>query len=261
MRVGEAGGGVARMARACAGIAMTLAALPFARAAEPLLPPPGEARPSLPPAPEPAGVPWEQHVEVGGGVAFTQMLATIDGDGRPTSVRFKPAVGFHIELSWQVLRYLGVTGYVVEHDHPLFLPFGALDVPGQINPASAHAYSFGVRASPTIPLGPRVLLWLTAGGGWGRVEYGTMTVAGANILLPARAESLFEIPLGLGGSVEIIPRWLSLRLEVTGAFLPSQIGDALQHGQFIRGGAMADFFPMPRLDATFVETLGLMLHL
>jgi hypothetical protein len=257
-----------REAVACGAIAVSLAApVPCARADDAPLPPLSQARPSLPPEPAPPPVPWQQHVEVGGGVAFTQMVAGVDGNGNRTPVRFEPGVGFHIEVSWPVLRYLGFTGYLVEHDNALFLPPGALGVqalgaPGQFNPAFAHSYSFGVRVAPTIPLGSRVNLWLTAGAGWGLIQYGMTVENAARNMLPARSEDLFEIPFGLGGSVEIIPRWLSLRLEVTAAYLPSQTGSALQDNQYIgTDGLYHDFAPMPRLDVSCVETLGLMLHL
>ena len=45
-------------------------------------------------------------------------------------------------------------------------------------------------------------------------------------------------------------------------FAPSQTGTALQHGQYIDGsGQMQDVRPMPRLDTSFVQTLGISLHL
>ncbi len=213
---------------------------------------------------------WQHHIEVGGGVAVTEMPASVDGDGKPTPVRFKPGVGFHIDLSWQVWRYLRFTGYLVERNNDLQLSPGVLGVPGTISPASAHVYTFGVRFSPTLPLGPRARLWLTAGAGWGYFGYDRMTVdetsactaAATCVTLPARSATVFEIPLGLGGAFEIIPRWLSVHLEVTGAFVPSQIGDALQHDQYIDAhGLPRDLGPMPRVDASFVETLGLSVHL
>jgi hypothetical protein len=262
MRFGEAIGG------ACAGIAISVAASAPAGADDAPLPPPSEARPPPAPEPAPAPVPWQQHIQVGGGVAFSQMLTSANAD----HVRFTPAVGFDVKLSFWLLRYLGVTGYVVEHDDPLVLPPGALGL-SALNPTSAHTYSFGVHAAPTTTFGSRVRMWLIAGVGWGHIQYGTMTFAGTsstcsttaincNVILPARSESFFEIPVGLGGSVEIIPRWLSLRLEVTKSFLPSQTGDALQMGQYINAqGLMANFNPMPSLDATYVETLSLLLHL
>jgi hypothetical protein len=185
-------------------------------------------------------------------------------------VRINPAPGFHLDLSWQVLKYLRFTGYLSEHDHSLQLPPGSLGITcptaaSCIAAPNAHFYSFGVRLSPTLPIGKRVRLWLTGGVGWGRVEYDRFTVAaigGGTYTIPDRPESFFEIPLGLGGSVELIPRWLSLRIELTGAFLPSQIGDALGSTQATNTqGLMMNIGPMPRLDAYFLQTVGLSLHL
>jgi hypothetical protein len=227
------------------------------------LPPLSEARPALPPEPERAPVLWQHHIEVGGGVAVAEMLASVDGDNKSTSMRFKPGVGFHIDLSWQVWRYLRFTGYLVERGNALQLDPGVLGVPGTITPTSVHVYTFGVRFSPTLPLGPRARLWLTAGAGWGFFGYGRMAVEGEpSVQLPSRSATVFEIPLGLGAAFEIIPRWLSVHAEVMGSFMPSQIGEALEHSQYNGADHMShDFLPMPRVDASFVETLGLSVHL
>jgi hypothetical protein len=169
-----------------------------------------------------------------------------------------------------VFRYLRFTGYLVERDNALDLTPGALGVPGTISPSSVHVYTFGVRVSPTLPLGPRARLWLTAGAGWGYMGYGRMTVdetstcdtAMTCVTLPARSATVFEIPVGMGGAIEIIPRWLSAHAEVTGAFMPSQVGDALEHLQYIGADQLShDLLPMPRVDASFVGTLGLSVHL
>lgn len=209
-------------------------------------------------------MPWQPHVEIGTGLAISEMLASKDGLKQVTPVRFSPYVGFHVDLSWQVFRYLRFTGYMVEHDDPIRFPPGSLGLAGTITGPSVHAYSFGVRFSPTLPLGSRVRLWITAGAGWGRLEYGRLTVteAGVPFTIPKRASSIVEIPLGLGLSVELIPRWLSARMELTGAFVPSQTGDALDYTQAIDGaGKMRNVGPMPLLDASFVQTFGLSLHL
>jgi hypothetical protein len=236
---------------------------PTPRAPAEPLPPISEARPPpLPEAPEPEPVPWEHHIEVGVGPAVAELPVHLDGDGKTTGVRFRPGPGFNVDLSWQVFRYLRFTMYVFEHDHTLVLPAGSLGITGSITAPSVHAYTFGARISPTLPIGSRVKLWLTAGAGWGFVNYGRFTVAPGPATIYERGEELFEIPLGLGGSVEIIPRWLSIRFEAIGSFVPSQIGDALQHGQFIGADRlMHDVGPMPTLDAIFVETVGLAIHL
>jgi hypothetical protein len=271
------------------------------------LPPVSEARPGLPPAPPPEPVPWHNHLEVGGGLAVSELLAHTDGAGLPTPIRFRPAPGFHLDLSWQVFRFLRFTGYIQEHDHGLDFPHpGSLRLPGtitgqgaliakpvnnvdvgnvdeQVGPKpTAHMYTFGFRFSPTLPIGSRGRLWLTMGVGWGRIEYprytywdGAPSVCKLVVMVPNsldnakpcvtirdRAENLFEVPFGVGGSFTIIPRWLSIHAEVTGSFIPSQSGDALDTGQFIdASGAIHSLQPMPKLDAAFTETIGLSLHL
>jgi hypothetical protein len=197
--------------------------------------------------------------------------ASVDGNGKSTSIRFLPAVAFNGDLSWQVCRFFRFTGYVLEHDHAIHWGPDPLGNGSGLSAANAHMYSFGARFSPTLPIGRRVRLWITFGAGWGRVEYPRLTVtAPAGLAGPVnpivtvreRGESLFEVPVGLGGAVTLIPRWLSLRFEVTGAFVPSQIGEALQQGQYIDATGKAQVFPaMPKLDASFVESLSLALHL
>jgi hypothetical protein len=269
MRLGGAG--------FCAAIAILGAALPApAHAAEPAKapaggkappPPPAEDRPARPPLPElPASpaLPWERHLEVGGGASIVATPATRDGDGGTTGVRLRPGPGFHVRVSWEALPYLWFTGYVVESRHPLDLPAGSLGVPGALTGGAAWMYTVGARLSPTLPLGSRARLWLTAGAGWGRLNYPRLCPrepCTGNRLVPERAASMLEIPIGLGVAFEIIPRWLRLHLELTGSLVPSQSGPALEHSQTIDGGRKLDVRPMPALDGIVTQTIGLSLVL
>ena len=263
------------MARVLVAVSLVVARL--AAAGEPVPPQPPICRPSTRPARRcrphrsPRRCPWQHHLEVGAGLSFVEMPASVDGDGKATPIRFKPGVGFHVDLSWQVCRFFRFTGYVLEHDHPDRVgeqPAGPGGDPRRIERARVL-----VRGALLADVADR-----QAGapldhrrGGWGRVEYGRYTViplVQATQPLPGgfslreRAESLFEVPVGLGGAIQIIPRWLRLHLEVTGAFVHSQIGDALNHGQYIDSrGLMQDLPPMPKLDASFVESIGFSLHL
>jgi hypothetical protein len=242
-----------------------------ARAAEPPPPAPAAAvvvddvdtkppRPPLPDVPGPPPLRWDQHLEVGGGLAIVAEPVTTDGDGKPTAIRLRPNAGFHFRLSWEVFRYLWFTGYVVESDHTLDLPPGSLGLPGTLTASSAHTYTFGARISPTLPIGSRVRLWLTAGAGWGVVQYPILQ--GAGFTVHARTADVVEVPLGIGAAFEVIPRWLRIHLELTGAVVPSQTGDALDDsGQTIINGKMRSVGPMPRLDAIITQTLGLSLVL
>jgi hypothetical protein len=280
MRLGE----VRACGCACAAIATFLvgaAGAAPAGAAEPL-PPLSEARPPLPPEAAAPAVPWQEHIEVGGGVAFIEMPATVAsgnlGAAVPTPVRFRPSIGVHADLSWQIFRYLRFTGYLIEHQPSLVLPPGSLNVPQPLSGSSVDAYTFGVRASPTLPIGSRVRLWITGGWGFRYLGYSRFTLptepTGPNVLnptptIPSRTAMFFEIPVGVGGAIMLIPRWLSLHFEMTGSFLPSQIGNAIcQSGSqscatpyLGYNGMTSQAAPMPHLDAVFVQTLGLSLHL
>jgi hypothetical protein len=258
------------------GIASLVALAPAARAegAPPAPAPPAAQaddtdkkppRPPLPPLPEAKPVPWEEHAEIGGGVAFAEVLSTQAGDGKPTPVRLRPGVGGHVRLAWHLLRYLDFTGYMVEADHPLTMPSGSIGIPGSFANASAHSYFFGGRLSPTLPIGDRVRLWATVGGGWGLVAYPDLTVTapgGSPFTIRGRTSTIVEIPLGLGASFEIVPRWLRIYAELTGSFYPSQIGAALEIGQAVDDtGRIRNVGPMPHLDGGFTQTIGLSLLL
>jgi hypothetical protein len=186
------------------------------------------------------------------------------GEGIPTPVRLRPGVGYHVRLGWELFRYLSFTGYVVEADHDLVLPSGSLGVTGSLTGPAAHAYFFGGRVSPTLPIGDRVRLWATVGGGWGVVAYPALSgtdLHGGSFKIDARTADVVEIPVGLGASFEIIPRWLRIHTELTYSFYPSQLGDALQMGQTIDAGRIVPVGPMPHLDGAFTQTLGLSLIL
>jgi hypothetical protein len=255
----------------CATIAILGAGLPapaFAQPAEKAAPSGEESEPARPPLPPEAPrkpLPWQEHLEVGGGVALSAVLSSQDGDRNPTPVRLEPGVGFHIRASWQVIPYLWFTGYLVESRQPLALPPGSLGVPVQLTGDAAWKYTFGARLSPTLPLGSRARLWLTAGAGWGRVEYPRLCpkqpCTGA-WMVRERAASVVEIPIGIGAAFEIIPRWLRIHVELTGSLLPSQQGEAVEHTQTIdAAGKIRDVGPMPWLEGTITQTIGLSLVL
>lgn len=223
------------------------------------------ARPPLLPEPPSAPLPWKEHLEAGGGLAIAAPLVGAPTSGQALQIHIKPNVGFHLRLSWEVLRHLWFTGYLVESSHPLGLPSGALGLPGIIAENSAHVYTFGARVAPTLPLGARVRLWLTAGAGWGRVAYPRLNVTQpgpASFVVRERAASMVEVPIGLGAAFQVIPRWMRVHVELTGSLLPSQIGEALEAGQYIdRAGKKRALGPMPHLEGSIVQTIGISLVL
>jgi hypothetical protein len=266
-----------RLGGACACIAILAAASPVwaadpppaPKAAEPDKPAdPADTKPARPPLPDEAPrkpLPWEQHLEIGTGLAIVAVPGAQDGDRVPTSVRLKPDVGFHVRLSWEVLRYLWFTGYLTESRHPLELPAGSLGVPAVLTGPAAWMFTFGARLNPTFPIGPRVRIWATAGAGWGRIGYPRlcpMQPCSGAFVVHERPAYLVEIPIGIGAAFEIVPRWLRLHVETTGSLIPSQTGEAYEHTQTIDStGKMHDVGPMPRIDGAITQTIGLSLVL
>jgi hypothetical protein len=81
-----------------------------------------------------------------------------------------------------------------------------------------------------------------------------------------RAMSFVEIPVGIGTSYDVIRNWLTIELEVTGAFALGQEGESVRSAQAIdarlpRLGRKVPIGGLPLIDASFVQMLGLSLVL
>lgn len=219
----------------------------------PARPPP---LPDLPIAPPP----WNRSLDVGGDFVVMERPATGERNGNPSPVRYAPATGFGIHVRWALFEHLHITAYYLDCHMPVLLPEGALGQTGTLSSPPVETFSFGIRVSPSMTWG-RFAGWLTAGGGWGRMEFGRVRVEtpqGATYLLRERSGTFAEIPLGLGLSYQIIPKWLSVDVELTGAFNIGQHGEAFDPAQTVdASGKKRVVDPMPALDGTFVQAIGL----
>jgi hypothetical protein len=224
------------------------------------------ARPPLPPMPRPPQLPWERHLEVGADLALVARPGGKDAAGLPTPVRLDPAPGWGIHLRWEVLRYLHFSGYFIGAAHTLSMPPGSFGQPGAVTAGEAvHSYVFGARVMPCYPFTDRLRAWISAGAGWGKIAYPRLQVSEgghAPFAIHERDAFIVELPLGVGMSYEIIPRWLDLELGFTGAFLLSQQGNALEKTQAIDyAGKKRAIGAAPQLDGSLVPTLGFSLIL
>lgn len=222
------------------------------------------ARPALPPGPEPAPLPWQKHVEIGADIALVSRPASVDINGNSSGIRYLPAVGWGAHARWDVFRYVRFSAYVLKSSHELRLPQAALGFPATLSIEPVKTYSFGARLAPTWPFNDRARAWISAGIGWGRVASDRIDVTDAtgSFQVRERAHSFAEIPLGIGAAFEVIPRWLSIEIEVTGSYIFGQEGELLRAAQAIDGaGRKRAIGPFPELDASFTQTLGLSLVL
>ncbi len=216
------------------------------------------ARPPLPPEPPSVPLPWQRHLEVGADLLYL---------ARPTTglIHLDATLGYGAHLHWELVRHLRFTFYFQGARHPVQLAKGALGLAGNIFSDPVNTYMFGVRFSPSIAFTPRLRAWLTAGFGWGRFEYPKMKAQDAGqavFTLPERSEYAAEVPLGVGLSFDLIPRWLSLQAELTAAPLFGHVGTAVVSGQAIdAAGKKRAIGAMPEVDASIVQSLGLSLLL
>ena len=226
-----------------------------AKTAEPRPPPLGAGEPASPP-------PWRRSIDVGFDLAFVTRPAASDEGGTP--VRYDPGIGYGVHGRIHLLRHLRFTAYFVEAEHHVELPPGSLGQAGALELDSVSTFSFGARLMPTWPFSDRLRGWLTVGAGWGRLEVDRMKVieAGGELTVRERSMSFVEVPVGIGTSFDIVPRWLALEVEVTGAFVVGQQGSSIQSAQAIdAAGTVRSIGSFPKLGGSFVQTIGLSLLL
>lgn len=228
---------------------------------------PAEGKPPRPPPLPPTEdktSPWDRLLDVGGDFALVARPATRDAEGRASRIRYKPATGFGLHIRWPLLKYLQVEAYFIDCHLPVIIPDGALGLADTVTSPPVETFVIGARVSPRLVWG-RLTGWLTAGVGWGRFEFQRMTATtsgGAPYTLRERGASFVEIPLGLGVSFEIWPRWVSIDLQATAAFVAGQRGEAFDDAQTVdAGGHLRNVGPLPIMDASLVQTIGLSLLL
>jgi hypothetical protein len=220
-----------------------------------------QARPSLPPE-EPFNPPlWKRHVEIGGEAALVMRLASHDQDGTPNDIRYAPSIGYGFHARVELYRYLRFSAWFLRAEHDVRLVPGAFGIQGKFTLPPVETMVFGARLSPTLPLTSRARSWLTLGVGWGRMYVGRAQVVEETgsepFAIRERAGTFVEFPLGLGVSFDIIPRWLAIEIQSTGAFIVRQSGEAHESVQAIdAGGKRRSIGPFPVYDASFVHTLG-----
>jgi hypothetical protein len=208
--------------------------------------------------------PPERRVDVGAYALVVTRMTDEDVDGVGKGVTYDPGPGIGVAARIQVLRWFQVEAVFGWATHDVVYDHGAIGVDGDIESDFVTSSWLDARLLPTLPLGDRVRLFGIAGIGWGRVELPPVraTDASGTYWVRDRAASFFEIPLGLGGSVELVPRWLSVDLELVAAPNFSEDGSAYVPVQALDGlGHKHEIGPLPRFPVTFVQALGLSLLL
>lgn len=213
---------------------------------------------------------WTRRLEIGAGAALvSRPFATTKAD----NIRYDSAIGWGIHVNWNLVSWLRLHTYFVDAHHDLRIPAGSLTT-SQINSVSptasvsdttAKTFVFGAKVAPTWNFSGRARGWISAGVGWGRVQFPTMTVTepnGVSFVVRERDSSLVEFPIGIGVAYDVWPRWISIHYEASGAPVIGQAGTAHEPAQAVDAdGQLRDVAPFGAFDASFVQTLGVSLIL
>jgi hypothetical protein len=209
-------------------------------------------------------------VSIGGDAVFA--IRTTETSGGDRGIGYDPTLGFGLHARLPIVRWLELTAYFYDADHDVDVPNGALGPKGTVKLDPLETFAFGARLSPTLHLGDRFRIWLTGGVGWGRMDFGRMTIdqgPNSEVIVRERSNPYVEFPIGVGAGFEIVKDWLVLEYEVTGAFVANESSTAVspfQGWQQVQEGSrtvghLVTINPFPGFGSTWIQALGLSLVL
>lgn len=231
----------------------------------------GEALTTDPPARPPpltADIPLERirpsrHADIGATFVFTSPISN-SLEAEPTRLRYEPGPGVSAFARIVLLEYLHVAAVFSWGVHTIDADDDALGVRGPFDSGAMTAYRLEAHAMPTLPLSERVRLFAIVGLGWGRLEVGPMRAHddSGELLIRGRGASYFDVPVGLGASIELIPRWMGLDFAIWCA--PTFAKEGTAHTPLVAVGSSGlaqPVGPLPEVPIWFVQSLGLSLLL
>lgn len=210
-----------------------------------------------------ARYPRERHVDLGASFVFISPVSNSLED-EPPRLRYRPGPGASAYARVVILPWLQASFVFSWAAHPLDIDDQALGVSGPFEAGEMTSYRLEAHALPTLPLGDRARIFAILGLGWGRLEVGPMYAhdAAGRFLIRGRGASYFDVPAGLGASVELIRGWLGLDLALWGA--PTFAKDGTAHtplSAIDASGKPQTVGPLPETPVWFVQSLGVSLLL
>lgn len=190
-------------------------------------------------------------------------IEVTSGSETPSRVAYTPTVGLDVALRFPIFRYLEVGVGATFGMHGVAYDRDALGIAGTYEGDALARVQGEIRFYPTWPITDRVTLFAIVGGGFGRLEFPEVRVTGTThtTTIPARGASFFDVPLGVGASLTLVPRWLSLELSVDVAPMAVKDGDVFAPVQVLEDGKKVHASALPTLDATYRQAVGLSLIL
>jgi len=203
-------------------------------------------------------LPRTRHIDVGAGFVFISPVANSLED-EPAKLHYNPGPGGTGYARILLHPYLQAAAVFSWATHSLETDEDALGAHGLSRTGNMTAYRLEAHILPTLPIGDWVRLYAIVGLGWGRIEFGTMHADyNGDFVIRGRGASYFDVPAGLGTSIEVIPRWLGVDIAMWAAPTFAKQGTAHTPLQAIDGAGHARTVgPLPEVPVWFVQSLGL----
>lgn len=203
-------------------------------------------------------------VQIGPDFGIMQRQAQANGSG----IEYGPGITYGAHAQLLSARWLRFSLYYLHARQPLEVPGGAFGgfQTAQLESGFLTSYVLGARLQPTLNLGSRLHLWVSAGAGWGKVTAPAMTLESTSpersALVAPREGVVVELPFGVGGSFDIIERWLAVSVDATYTSQTKQSGSIYGTSQAVDStGQLVEIGPLPKLGPGMTATASIVIEL
>lgn len=191
--------------------------------------------------------------------------ASTDDGVNPDGIGYDPAFQLAFQGRGYVWPWLNFAVYHLRASHEISLPRGAAGMDYEtVDMGTVLTYSLGARLEPTYRVSDSFRTWLSLGVGWGRMSLEKVTVyeEARSYTVRERAGVFVEVPVGIGASYEVVPRWLAVQAEANVAHLSKQSGKLFDPTPYVDSqGSRGTVEPMPTQTISTSFVLGVSLIL
>lgn len=158
-----------------------------------------------------------------------------------------PTYGVHGRV--EVLSWLGVRAMVSNSVHAVTVDGAALLAGASAEQPGLQVLELGARLEPTLRLTPQARVWLGLGMAWNRIWADRATFSGRDVQGVDRTGVAVEYAAALGGTYDVLPRWLALSFAVSAAHVGDQSGGMFDERQGIDEDVSRPNDPLVRIGA------------
>jgi hypothetical protein len=155
-------------------------------------------------------------------LGFDLGVASRPADSDSIHYSVGPTYGVHGRA--EVLPWLGVRVLVSNSVHAVSVDGEALLAGTSADQPSLQVLELGARVEPTLRLSARARAWLGVGLAWNRIWADRARFEGRDVQGVDRTGVAVEYSAALGGTFDVIPRWLTLGLALSAARIGDQSG-------------------------------------